>query len=48
MAYTLHAFLDEYTPTVFDNFSVIEDIDDKSVNVILWDTAGMCRNYLSI
>lgn len=40
LAYTLHAFLDEYTPTVFDNFSVIEQIDDKLVNVILWDTAG--------
>lgn len=40
MAYTLHAFLDEYTPTVFDNFSVIEQIDDKLVNIILWDTAG--------
>jgi len=40
MAYTLHAFLDEYTPTVFDNFSVIEDVDGRLVNIILWDTAG--------
>mmetsp|Transcript_1086 Transcript_1086/g.3909 ORF Transcript_1086/g.3909 Transcript_1086/m.3909 type:complete len:256 (+) Transcript_1086:168-935(+) len=40
MAYTLHAFLDEYTPTVFDNFSVIEEVDDRLVNIILWDTAG--------
>jgi len=40
MAYTLHAFLDEYTPTVFDNFSVIEEVDGRLVNIILWDTAG--------
>merc|ERR1712000_652077 len=40
MAYTIHAFLDEYTPTVFDNFSVIEEIDGRLVNIILWDTAG--------
>jgi len=40
MAYTLHAFLDEYTPTVFDNFSVIEEVDGRFVNIILWDTAG--------
>jgi len=40
LAYITQAFITEYTPTVFDNFSAIEEIDGDLVNVILWDTAG--------
>jgi len=32
--------MDDYVPTLFDNFSAIEEIDGQVVNVILWDTAG--------
>lgn len=40
LSYITNAFLTDYTPTVFDNFSAIENIDGNLVNVILWDTAG--------
>mmetsp|Transcript_37477 Transcript_37477/g.94166 ORF Transcript_37477/g.94166 Transcript_37477/m.94166 type:complete len:254 (-) Transcript_37477:183-944(-) len=40
ISYTARAFLDDYVPTLFDNFAVIEEIDGRLINVILWDTAG--------
>jgi len=40
MSYVCQAFLEDYVPTMFDNFSVIESVDGELVNVILWDTAG--------
>jgi len=40
MTYICQAFMEEYIPTMFDNFSAIEEIDGEFVNVILWDTAG--------
>jgi len=40
MSYICQAFLEDYVPTMFDNFSAIEEIDGELVNVILWDTAG--------
>jgi len=40
MSYICQAFLEDYVPTMFDNFSAIEEVDDELVNVILWDTAG--------
>jgi len=40
MSYVCQAFMEDYIPTMFDNFSTIEEIDGECVNVILWDTAG--------
>jgi len=40
LSYITQAFITEYTPTVFDNFSAIEEVNDEVINVILWDTAG--------
>jgi len=40
MSYVCQAFMEDYIPTMFDNFSAIEQIDGELVNVILWDTAG--------
>lgn len=40
MSYICQAFMEEYVPTMFDNFSAIEEVDGELVNIILWDTAG--------
>jgi len=40
MSYVCQAFMEDYIPTMFDNFSTIESVDGELVNVILWDTAG--------
>jgi len=40
LSYITQAFITEYTPTVFDNFSAIEEVNGDVINVILWDTAG--------
>ena len=40
LSYITHGFVVDYTPTVFDNFSAIEEVDGEVVNVILWDLAG--------
>jgi small GTP-binding protein len=40
VSYTARAFMDVYVPTLFDNFSAIEEVDGQCINMILWDTAG--------
>jgi len=47
MSYVCQAFMEDYIPTMFDNFSAIEEVDGELVNVILWDTAGQ-EDYVEI
>lgn len=46
MTYTMAGFDEHYVPTIFDNFSVLEDFEGKLVNITLWDTAGQ-DDYLA-
>jgi Ras-related C3 botulinum toxin substrate 1 len=40
LSYSQNIFASDYTPTIFDNYSVTTVVDGAFYNLSLWDTAG--------
>lgn len=41
MSFANNSFPEDYTPTVFDNYTSSIKYGDKMVSLALWDTAGL-------